>query len=111
MSSFNWYSLFEEAGLCNYRTWKDKGNEYLVTVSLPGMEEVHVGTTSNGLLISGRAEGETVTQSYPLTLLSSQMEKIDTSAISAEYKKGLLRIHLPKRVSFRARDIPVTMLD
>jgi HSP20 family protein len=92
-------------------------NEYLIIVDLPGIdrEALEISLDENRLTISGsraavfeeqnlqrveRPHGRFLRRfSVPAT--------VDQKAITAEYKDGVLRLHLPKRKEQKARRVEI----
>jgi HSP20 family protein len=115
--------LFEEAAQKRTRDEGDEGEiervewtpladvynregEYLILVDLPGVnrEALDISLNDNRLLIRGERHSEAQAGERSerpagrfLRRFGPLPETVDQKAISAEYKDGVLRLHLPKR--------------
>jgi HSP20 family protein len=98
---------------------REKADEYLVEAEMPGLDKKDFQLTLEGNTLTLRGEkkhehveeGEqyyrreraygTFTRSFTLT------DDVDRDKIKAEYKNGVLTIHLPKTEKARGKQIPV----
>jgi len=97
----------------------EKEDAYEVTADLPGMkpEEVNVELKNGELLISGQRNEEHVESGktwHRVERHSGQFRRmirlgddVSTDKVSAEYKDGVLRIHVPKSDEAKSRKIEV----
>lgn len=86
---------------------KDMGGEYIVEAEMPGVQKdkISIDIHDGVLTISANEESEQKEEKndyiyrerrYGHISRSFSLENIDESAISAEYKDGVLFVHLPK---------------
>jgi HSP20 family protein len=97
----------------------EKEDAYEVTADLPGMkpEEVNVELKNGELLISGQRNEEHAESGktwHRVERHSGQFRRmirlgddVSTDKVSAEYKDGVLRIHVPKSDDAKSRKIEV----
>lgn len=96
-------------------------NELVVTADLPGMSEkdLDVRVENNMLTISGERKTETnvkddsylrVERSYGSFSRSFALPNtVNTDAVAAEYKNGVLTVKLPKREETKPRQVKVNV--
>lgn len=101
---------------------EEKENEFLLTAELPGMSEKDVKVDVEGNTLTLRGEKQTEREEKnekegrwhlverawgsferSFTLPST----VDSQKIEAEFKNGLLTVHLPKRATSTARRVPI----
>jgi len=99
----------------------ENDKELLVSADLPGIDpkQVEITVQENILTLSGerKAESESKDESYhrveraygSFTRSFVLPSTVDETKVSAEYKDGVLRIHLPKREEAKPRRIDVKM--
>jgi HSP20 family protein len=99
----------------------DKKSELLVKAELPGMDrkDIHISITGDLLTIKGerKAEKETKEEDYyccessygSFSRAVSLPVGVETDKITAEYKNGILEVHLPKtkEVKEKTKEVPV----
>jgi HAE1 family hydrophobic/amphiphilic exporter-1 len=97
----------------------DRGAAYVVRAALPGVkqEDVQVAISGHTLTIRGsdgqngaNTEGEWIVHEHSPEHWERSLNlphEVDGSAISAEYKDGILELHLPKAQPETERRIPV----
>jgi len=97
----------------------DDKDKLVVTAEIPGIDPAKLELTvlENSLTLAGKREDETQTEDHQYfrrertvgefkrTITLS--EKVDTTAVTASYKNGILRIELPKAQVAKARAIEV----
>jgi HSP20 family protein len=99
----------------------EDSHEYLLHVELPGIEKDQVKlTVENGtLLISGERESERevknrkyhrMERSYGSFLRSFSLpDDADGNKIKAEFKNGMLKVHLPKTEAAKPKSIEISV--
>jgi len=99
----------------------ENDKELLVSADLPGIDpkQVEITVQENILTLSGerKAESESKDGSYhriersygSFTRSFVLPSTVDETKVSAEYKDGVLRIHLPKREEAKPRKINVKL--
>jgi len=99
----------------------ENDKELLVSADLPGIDpkQVEITVQENILTLSGerKAESESKDESYhrveraygSFTRSFVLPSTVDETKVSAEYKDGVLRIHLPKREEAKPRRIDVKL--
>ncbi len=101
----------------------EKENEYLVRAEMPGFEanEIDVNLTGNALTIRAehrlpeekagteRTEGKEVTErtASRLERTLTAPEGVDPEGVTAQYRNGMLEVHLPKAPGAKPRRIDV----
>lgn len=95
--------------------------ELVVSADLPGIDpkQVEITVQENILTLSGerKAESESKDESYhrveraygSFTRSFVLPSTVDETKVSAEYKDGVLRVHLPKREEAKPRKIDVKL--
>ncbi len=95
--------------------------EILVKADLPGLEEKDLSISLSGtsLLIKGERKDEKeekgkhfhrIERSYGSFQRSVDLPAaVDANSIRAEYSKGVLEIHLPKKPEVKPRQIPINV--
>lgn len=99
----------------------DTGEDLLVRAELPGVrpEELDVSVENDTLTISGeRRREETKGEKVGVHRREREFGKfrrsfdlpvhVDSASVRAEYKDGILRVHLPKAEAAKPRQISVT---
>jgi HSP20 family protein len=93
--------------------------EYRVSAELPGVDEkdVHVSLTPDGLTISGEKKQESEEKGKNVYRFERSFgtfkrlirlpEDVDRTKVAATFKKGLLKIALPKRADAAPRNIEI----
>ena len=96
-------------------------HEYLIKAELPGVEkdQFRVTVEDGNLLIAGQRESEKeeknrkfhrIERSYGSFLRSFSMpDDADGAHIKAEFKNGVLKVHLPKSEAAKPRSIEVSV--
>ena len=115
MRSFFDDPFFSDLGLTTYSSWggiradvKDNGNEYLVEADMPGIpkDKINLDVNNGVLTISANEESEQKEEKsnyiyrerrWGSVSRSFSLENIDENNINAEYKDGVLLVHLPKK--------------
>ena len=100
---------------------KEDEKAYTVHADIPGVKKEDIQVDVNGNMVSIRAEvkqekeekkGEKVLHSeryYGMVSRSMQLPAdIDTGAVKAEYKDGVLNLVLPKKASAQAKRVAVS---
>jgi len=99
----------------------EDNNEYLVKAELPELkkEEVKVNVENGELTISGERKSEKeekgkkfhrIERSYGSFLRSFTLpESVNADKVSAEFKDGVLSVHLPKDEKAKPKSIEVTV--
>ncbi|WP_397381853.1 Hsp20/alpha crystallin family protein [Prosthecobacter sp.] len=99
----------------------EDNNEYLVKAELPELkkEEVKVNVENGQLTISGERKSEKeekgkkfhrIERSYGSFLRSFTLpESVNADTVSAEFKDGVLSVHLPKDEKAKPKSIEVTV--
>ena len=99
----------------------EDNNEYLVKAELPELkkEEVKVNVENGQLTISGERKSEKeekgkkfhrIERSYGSSLRSFTLpESVNADTVSAEFKDGVLSVHLPKDEKAKPKSIEVTV--
>ena len=94
-------------------------NEILVKAELPGVEEKDVSVTliGNTLRIKGEKKSEKAEKGKHVHRMESYYGafertlplpvSVDAEKIKADYNKGVLEIHLPKKPELKPKEIPV----
>jgi hydrophobic/amphiphilic exporter-1 (mainly G- bacteria), HAE1 family len=97
----------------------DRGSAYIVRAALPGVkqEDVQVAISGHTLTIRGRdgqtgasGDGDWIVHEHSPEHWERSLNlphEVDGSAISADYKDGILELHLPKAQPEAERRIPV----
>lgn len=107
------------------RTWfpsielRDRDEELLLKAEIPGMkpEEVTVEVNENTVIISGETQEEKRKEKENLYHSEFQYgsfyrrimlpTSVKSDSAKAEYKNGMLELHLPKQVAIQTKRIPV----
>ena len=96
-------------------------NQYVITVELPGLkkEDIKVGVQNDVLTISGERKYEKeekdkkfhrVERAYgSFSRRFTIPENSDGEKVSAEFKDGILRVHLPKTETVKPKQIEVAV--
>lgn len=90
-------------------------SEYTVAVDVPGLDRssLDIGVDDNRLAIRGNRPGLETTQHRgecpkgKFLRTFSVPASVDQNAIKADYKDGVLQIHLPKRAEQKAQRIEI----
>jgi HSP20 family protein len=94
-------------------------DEILVKAELPGMEEKDISVTLSGdnLMIKGERKSEKeekdkhfhrIERSYgSFQRVIGLPVSVDQEKITAEYKKGVLEVHLPKKPDLKPKEIEI----
>lgn len=97
----------------------DKKNEILVKAEVPGVEkqDIRISLTDNTLTIKGESkkEKEEKDEDYYYSEISygsfartiALPEKVQSDRVKANFKNGILEIHLPKSPGAKAKEIKV----
>jgi HSP20 family protein len=95
----------------------DTENELVLTAEIPGVEakDLDIQVLENSITLSGKRNGhqdnvryyrrERVSGSFTRTLTLS--DKVDPDKVSAEYKNGILTVHMPKARESKPRSIKI----
>lgn len=99
----------------------EQGNEYCIKVDLPGMREQDIEvrvTDDNMLTISGERQEEThkgrhgyeyTERAYGAFTRSVELPgRIDPNKVVADFRNGVLELHVPKTEAAQGRRIPLT---
>lgn len=98
---------------------REETDEFVATVELPGMlrEDIHVEVENNLLTVSGERRFEhedkrdryhRIERAYGRFHRSWQLPStVDSEKVSAEYRDGVLTVHLPKSEAAKPRRIEV----
>lgn len=86
----------------------DKEDHYEVVVEAPGFtkEELNVSVKNGTLTISGKKESKSSRRSE-IRHSVSLGENLDTDAIEAEHKDGVLTIKIPKGEDYKSHEIEI----
>ncbi|MFN2491730.1 MAG: Hsp20/alpha crystallin family protein [Pyrinomonadaceae bacterium] len=90
-------------------------SEYMVAVDLPGIdrEALEITVDDNQLRISGMRAAPTVTQHRAecpkgrFLRTFSMPPSVDQNGIKADYKDGVLQVHLPKRAERKPQRVEI----
>lgn len=97
----------------------DKDDEIVVKAEIPGVEkeDVNISLTNNTLTIKGESkkEKETKEEDYyycershgKFARMLTLPEEVQSDKVTAEFKNGLLEIHLPKSPGAKPKEIKV----
>ncbi len=98
---------------------RETADEYLVHAEMPGLDkkDFHLSIEGNTLTLRGEKKQEHVEEGEQFyrseraygsfTRTFTLTDDIDRDKIKAEYKNGVLTIHLPKTEKARGKEIPV----
>lgn len=91
----------------------------LVKVDVPGMEEKDLSVSGDDLIVKGerKLESEEKKKHYHRVERSYGMfhrviplpSTVEAGKIKADYNKGVLEIHLPKKAGAKAKQIPINV--
>ena len=100
---------------------KEAETEFVITVELPGMEEkdISVSLSGDNLLIKGEKKAEKEEKGkhfHRIERTCGSYERViqvpvsvDANKIKANYKKGILEVHLPKKPEVKPKQIPINV--
>ncbi|RFA34512.1 hypothetical protein CAI16_11430 [Virgibacillus dokdonensis] len=127
-------SFFNDTSLLNHSPWnrffsspiacnmKEKKHEYVIEAQIPGMDPAHIDieVDHNTVTIKGEKKEELKTEddndtkmhfiehSYGAFQRSFSLpNNVDSNAIHADYKNGILYIHVPKTEDDKKRSIKI----
>jgi len=99
----------------------ESDTEILVKVDIPGMEEkdLSVSVSGDDLIVKGERKLESeekkkqyhrIERSYgTFHRVIPLPSTVDAAKINAEYNKGVLETHLPKKAGAKAKQIPISV--
>jgi HSP20 family protein len=99
----------------------ETADEILVKVDMPGVEDkdVSVKLSGDNLIIRGerKSEKEEKDKNYHrVERVYGSFERVvglpvsvDPAGIKAEYNKGVLAVHMPKKAEVKPKEIPITV--
>jgi HSP20 family protein len=114
-------SLWPEKRMAPLVDVAETAEEITIKAELPGMEEKDVSVSLSGenLIIKGERKGEKEDKNKTFHRMErwyGSFERVvpmpvsvDPEKIKAEYKKGVLEIHLPKKPEVKPKQIPITV--
>jgi HSP20 family protein len=100
---------------------EESKDSIVVKADIPGMDEkdISVSLSGDNLIIKGERKFEKeekdrqyhrVERSFgAFQRIISLPVTVDASKINAEYKKGVLEVHLPKKPEAKSKEIPITV--
>ena len=114
-----WKRFKEFEGISPAVDMVDKKDEIVIKAEVPGVEkdDIHISLTENTITIKGETKKEKETKeedyyysersygSFARTL--SLPEKVQTDKVKANFKNGILEIHLPKSPEAKTKEIKV----
>jgi len=120
LSPFSWGGALEKEFWMPALDVSETDEEILVKADLPGVDEKDLSVSLSGtnLLIKGEKKEEKEEKGKHLHRIERTFGSfqrtvalpvaVDASKIKAEYNKGVLEIHLPKKPEVKPQQIPVT---